>query len=120
MNDPHELTLTWSSPRPGVRCLHLGGDLDHESSDALVETVGTALRDATGVHELRLDCTDVTYCDSYGLSSLLMVRRRTASAGAALYLDNRGPALERLLRVTNTLAHLTRPAGSGCEEQLDS
>lgn len=120
MSDSRELTLTWSAPQPDVVCLLLRGDLDYDSSDALTEAVDTALHGASGVHELRLDCAEVSYCDSYGLSSLLLVRRRTAAAGVTLHLDHRGPALERLLRITNTLDHLTGPAGTTREERYDS
>lgn len=120
MIDPRELTLTWSTPQPDVVCLLLSGDLDYDTSDALTEAVDTALRDPGGLHELRLDCTGVAYCDSYGLSTLLLVRRRTAAAGVALHLDNRGAALDRLLRITNTLGHLTGAARTAREEQYDS
>ncbi|MEQ3550888.1 STAS domain-containing protein [Pseudonocardia nematodicida] len=119
MSDPRELSLTWTSPQPDVAYVTLAGDLDYDSADALATAVNGML-ESDSVRELRLDCAGVQYCDSYGLSTLLMVRRRTAEAGIALHLDNRGPALDRLLRVTNTLEHLTGRGARAREEQFDS
>ena len=48
-----------------------------------------------------------------------MIRRRAATAGVYLALDDRGPALDRLLRVTNTLAHLTGAVAAQREHRLD-
>ncbi|WP_224390969.1 STAS domain-containing protein [Pseudonocardia sp. ICBG1293] len=120
MSDPRELSLTWTSPAPDLAVVTLSGDLDYASSDALTDGVGALLRDRPTVRELRIDCAGVGYCDSYGLSSLLMIRRRTRTAGAALHLDNRGDALERLLRVTSTLEHLTGAGGRAREQKLDT
>ena len=78
------------------------------------------LTDRPGLRELRIDCAGIGYCDSYGLSSLLMIRRRTRAAGVELHLDNRVGALERLLRVTNTLEHLTGADGPAREQRLDT
>ncbi|WP_082399167.1 MULTISPECIES: STAS domain-containing protein [unclassified Pseudonocardia] len=119
MNAPRELSLTWTTPQPGVARVHVAGDLDYDSADALTSGVDDRVR-IGDLRELRVDCSDLAYCDSYGLSSLLMVRRRTASAGVPMHLDNRGPGLERLLRVTKTLDHLTGGTAGVREEQFDS
>lgn len=119
MSDPQELSLARSRPEPGSACLALHGALDHATADALTAAVREVLRDADGVRELRLDCDGLRFCDSSGLSALLMVRRWAGAAGIALHLDNRGAGLDRLLRVTHTLAHLTGAAGGAREEQLD-
>lgn len=72
------------------------------------------------MRELTLDCRRLDFCDSYGLSTLLMIRRRTQSAGVTLRMANRGPALDRLLRVTNTLTYLTASSATSQEKQLDT
>ncbi|MEJ8282109.1 STAS domain-containing protein [Pseudonocardia spirodelae] len=120
MSDPRELSLTWTSPTPDVAAVALAGDLDYDSSDALTDAVAALLANGSGVRELRIDCAGVEYCDSYGLSSLLMVRRRTRAAGVTLHLDNRTGSLERLLRVTNTLEHLTGAGRGAREQKLDT
>ncbi|MBN9792468.1 anti-sigma factor antagonist [Pseudonocardia sp. TMWB2A] len=120
MSDPRELTLTWTSPAPDLATVAPAGDLDYATSDALTDAVAALLADRPGLRELRIDCAGIEYCDSYGLSSLLMIRRRTRAAGVELHLDNRAGALERLLRVTNTLEHLTGADGPAREQRLDT
>ncbi|WP_251096283.1 STAS domain-containing protein [Streptomyces sp. Caat 7-52] len=89
----------------------VAGDLDLDTHDHLVETVTEQLARHPEARGVRLDLTELSWIDSVGLSALLMVHRRTRAAGRALYLDNRSALLERLLRQTDTLDHLTaRPA----------
>jgi anti-anti-sigma factor len=59
------------------------------------------------VREVRLDCGGISFCDSSGLSTLLLVHRAVTGAGGRLYLDNRPRALERLLALTGMTAYLT-------------
>ncbi|ALE85599.1 STAS domain-containing protein [Pseudonocardia sp. HH130629-09] len=120
MSAPRELSLTWTSPAPDVVTVAPDGDLDYATSDALADAVAALLDERPGIRELRIDCAGIEYCDSYGLSSLLMVRRRTHAAGVVLHLNNRSGALERLLRVTSTLEHLTGAGGSAREQKLDT
>jgi len=114
---PRPLALTTTDPAPGTVCVSLGGDLDHESAAELLDACARAVGDRPGVRELRLDCAGLGLCDSMGLSALLMVHRCTAAAGAALHLDHRTAALDRLLDLTGTRRHLTgdplHGAGSG-------
>lgn len=119
MSDSRELTLTWSRPQPDVLCVAVTGVLDYDTADMLTAAADGRLRD-TAPREFRLDCAGLRFCDSYGLSSLLMLRRRTDAAGVVLRLDGRGPALERLLRTTRTLEYLTGGAAGVREEQLDT
>ncbi|MFG2486008.1 STAS domain-containing protein [Streptomyces virginiae] len=92
--------------------VELRGDLDHRYADLLVEAVSGALADHGRLRTVRLDCTGLTTVDPSGLSALLMVRRRTDEAGAALHLDGRPPQLERLLELTGTLTHFTARPGT--------
>ena len=107
MNDERGPAVPHSEPRPGVALVALTGDLDYDTSDELADAADAALQAVADPHELRLDCAGLGFCDSYGLSALLMLRRRSAAAGIALRLDNRGRALDRLLRITSTWEHLT-------------
>jgi anti-anti-sigma factor len=69
-----------------------------------------------------LDCEGVTFCDSYGLSVLLMVRRQVQLAGGRLTLENRRHSLDRLLELTDTYRYLTggHAASGGSREELDT
>ncbi|GAA2267102.1 STAS domain-containing protein [Nonomuraea roseoviolacea subsp. roseoviolacea] len=114
---PEPLELALETPEPGTLRVALRGDLDHTTADELLDAVHAALAVADPPREVRLDAAELRLCDSRGLSALLLVRRRADETGARLRLDNRGPALQRLLDVTGTLDHLTgepapgRPAG---------
>lgn len=90
--------------------LRVGGDLDYQSTGGLVTAVTDALA-GPAVTELHLDFSELTFCDSAGLSGLLLIHRRTSTAGVHLHLDNRPAQLQRILDITGVLEHLTsRPA----------
>ncbi|MFJ4467837.1 STAS domain-containing protein [Streptomyces sp. NPDC089424] len=95
MRAPHTLTV------------RVAGELDYDTSGDLTEAVAEQLAEAGPVRDVRLDFRDLTWLDSTGLSALLMVHRRTSALGARLHLDNRPDVLERMLRMTNVLEHLT-------------
>ncbi|TQM79428.1 anti-anti-sigma factor [Saccharothrix saharensis] len=93
----------------------LSGDIVYDNGDQLLVMVDELLT-VHGVRAIRLDCGGIGFCDSYGLSTLLAVRRRVAAAGAQLELDNRRPSLDRLMRRTHTFQHLTGTVARQREE----
>ncbi|GAA2302929.1 hypothetical protein GCM10010234_52470 [Streptomyces hawaiiensis] len=92
--------------------LALTGALDHDSCAELLQRVRTALDDGGKVEELRLDCRELELVDSMGLSTLLQVHRSACRDGIAFHLDDVGPALRRLLKLTGTYEYLTTPQQS--------
>ncbi len=60
---------------------------------------------------MRMDLRDPSWIDSSGLSALLMIHRRTSAVGPTLRLDHRPDFLDRLLRLTDVMDHLTAPSG---------
>lgn len=104
------LTCTWTTPEDGTIRVTITGDLEFATTGTLLSTVTDRLAGHPGVHEVRLDCGEIGFCDSSGLSELMKVYRVVAGAGARLRLDNRQPALERLLTRTGTAAYLTGEA----------
>ncbi|MET7683422.1 STAS domain-containing protein [Streptomyces sp. NPDC005423] len=113
LGEQRRLRLTSLGTGTTVR-LGLRGDLDHDSAGLLLEAVTGELAARPGLRALRLGCAGLGFVDSMGLSILLMVRRRTDEADVALYLEERTPALDRLLALTGTLEYLTAPpAGAG-------
>ncbi|WP_020420522.1 STAS domain-containing protein [Amycolatopsis sp. ATCC 39116] len=117
MTEPRPLTMRWTTP--DARTLHgaLAGNLDYHSGDGLLSEVTARL--APGLRDVRLDFGSLDFCDSYGLSTLLMIARRVQSAGANLHLDDRPPVLERLLDMTRTLDYLTAPARKTSQGEAD-
>ncbi|MCL7428004.1 STAS domain-containing protein [Streptomyces sp. YS415] len=99
---------------PGVLVAAVGGELDYDTGGTFLALLSDALdsyvqEHGTSPSDLHLDCTDLTLIDSVGLSSLLMLRRRTQRARTTLHLDNRSAQLTRLLDLTGTTAYLTEP-----------
>ncbi|MFB8029394.1 STAS domain-containing protein [Streptomyces sp. NPDC056465] len=106
---PSSFTLTVETCR-GSACLRLAGDLDHSTGDALVERAARCLTEHPGgLYELRLDCRELTFCDSVGVSSLLMIHRKTTAHSVRLHLDNQPPFLHRILAITGLQQLFTQP-----------
>ncbi|MEU0698209.1 STAS domain-containing protein [Streptomyces niveus] len=120
---PAGLLLTVSLTDEHTVCVSIEGDLDYDSSQQLLDETREQLSRHTGTRHLRLDCSRLVTCDSMGLATLLAVHRATDAAGVRLHLDGRPASLERILRLTGTLNHLTDPrsgAGSAlAKEQQD-
>ncbi|MFE2537807.1 STAS domain-containing protein [Streptomyces sp. NPDC059371] len=104
--DPAHLRLT-REPSDSASAVHLDvhGYVDYESVEYFMAGAIAHLS-APGLRALHLGCGGLNGLDSMGLSTLLMLRRRTDAAGVTLHLDHRSPALERLLEITGTLDYL--------------
>lgn len=66
-----------------------------------------------------MDCADLAFCDSVGLSGLLLIERRTSGAGIDLHLDNRPTYFERILDITGILEYLTRRSATAADAPSD-
>lgn len=104
------LTCTWTTPDEGTARVTITGDLEFATTGTLLRLVTERLASRPGVREVRLDCGEIGFCDSSGLSELMKLYRVVTDAGARLHLDNRQPALDRLLARTGTAAYLTGEA----------
>lgn len=91
---------------PRTATVPVEGELDHESCGELLRAVAAHLAARPLVDVVRVDCGDMSLCDSTGLSALLQVRRDVDAAGRRLLLDRRPAHLERLLRLTGTADYL--------------
>ncbi|MET7584560.1 STAS domain-containing protein [Streptomyces microflavus] len=105
---PHHLQLTTVDTQDSVR-IEAHGNLDHDSAGLLLNEVTAQLAARPAMTDLHLHFTDLGTVDSMGLSTLLMIGRRANAAGVQLHLDDRPTRLDRLLRLTGTLDHLTAP-----------
>ncbi|WP_190143486.1 STAS domain-containing protein [Streptomyces glebosus] len=108
---PDERCPTVATPDRHTAHLHLTGDLDHTTADELLALALRQIAAQPGLRALRLNCAQVRACDQMGLAALPALRRRTEAAGIHLHLDDRPPALDRLLTDTGTLGPLTSPPG---------
>lgn len=102
-----ELTVTWDVSPGHVARLALTGDVVHPNADELLRAVTELVAAHQDVRELVVDCAGLGICDSRGLSTLLMLRRRTEAAGVELRIVNRPPILDRLLVRTGTAEYLS-------------
>lgn len=87
--------------------LRLTGELDYDTTPEFLAAVRGILSGHAGLRSLHLDCAGLAFCDTMGLYAFLTIRRETGAADVQLHLDNRSPALQRLLEITGTLTHLT-------------
>ncbi|MFF5858377.1 STAS domain-containing protein [Streptomyces sp. NPDC012751] len=105
---------------PLTLTVRIDGELDHETSDDLLgEVTGRLTADGTPPRHVHLDFGETTFIDSSGLTALLMIHRRTSAVGAVLHLDNRPARLERMLRLTNVLDHLTAPPAAAADRRAE-
>ncbi|MEV0918058.1 STAS domain-containing protein [Streptomyces sp. NPDC049967] len=109
---PAHLRLTTVDTRDRLR-IELHGDLDFDNAGVLLQEVTTQLSARPGLKDLHLHCGGLGSVDSTGLSTLLMIVRRTSAAGVRLHLDDRTAGLDRILVITGTLDYLTTPLSNG-------
>lgn len=111
MTTPRPLTCTWSAPADGIGRVVIDGDLDYDTADHLLTETGDRLAAEPPLRELWLDCDQLGFCDSYGLSVLLMVHRRALAVGTRLRLARPRHSLCRLLELTGILEYFAVDEG---------
>jgi anti-anti-sigma factor len=99
-----------AQPPEGVRSLAVSGEVDV----AAVETLRTEARaclssDAT---LLELDLSGVTFIDSTGLGTLVLLRNEAVLAGKQVTLTHAPPAVVRLLEITGLAELLADRTGA--------
>jgi anti-sigma B factor antagonist len=92
------------SPDTTVVVVQLSGELDLAAENALDTVADRVLATAPG--NVRLDLTDVTFCDARGLAAILSVRARLAAHQRQLTVTGAPPAVRRLLSITGLSRHL--------------
>ncbi|MEW1926231.1 STAS domain-containing protein [Streptomyces sp. NPDC088360] len=116
---PSPLRLTTVDTEDTVR-IEVHGDLDYDNADHLLHAVTTKIAQHPRLRDLHLHCAGLDVVDSMGLSILLMIHRKTSAAVVRLHLDDRTAKLDRLLRLTGTLDHLTAPLTDTANSPLGS
>ena len=98
--------------RPDVHTVlvSLDGDLVYGTADDVLAQITDQLSAQPTTRVGRVACTALDFCDSWGLSVLLMANRTVDAAGAQLRLENLPPQLTRVLEVTGTVDLFGCPA----------
>jgi anti-anti-sigma factor len=84
--------------------VRLSGELDLATEEALAAVADRVLASAPRI--VRLDLTEVTFCDARGLAAILGLRARVVADQRRLVLTGVSPPLLRLLQITGLEQHL--------------
>lgn len=95
---------------PGVVHLHVAGEVDIETVDALDEAIRTAL-DADDLTRLVVHLDRTTFLASVGILVLLAGHRRATERQVGFGVENPSGIVRRVLEITGVLDHLTEPSG---------
>jgi anti-sigma B factor antagonist len=94
-----ELSITVDRAHDEV-VLHLAGEIDVLTVTNLSAIVNEALADPDPPVRIVLDMAGVTFCDSQGLGTLVVLSRKAQHARSLLALINVGDFLMRVLDIT--------------------
>jgi anti-anti-sigma factor len=83
---------------PSESVVSLAGEIDLSTASRLSSAVGDVLSEAPP--RVVLDMTGVTFCDSQGLGTLVVLSRKATMAQSCLILTNVGDFLLRVLDIT--------------------
>ncbi|MDM4722032.1 STAS domain-containing protein [Micromonospora sp. WMMA1363] len=95
--DRAELSITLHRPGDEV-VLRLAGEIDMLTAAQLSTVVNEVLADPPP--RIVLDLTGVTFCDSQGLGTLVVLSRKASHSQSLLILTNVGDFLLRVLDIT--------------------
>jgi len=90
--------------------VQLTGEIDMLTSSRLSDTVNDLLSDAP--LRIVLDLAGITFCDSQGLGTLVVLSRKASTAQSVLLLTNVGDFLIRVLDITGLRSALMISNGS--------
>jgi anti-anti-sigma factor len=93
---PHLSLSVQQSPTEAL--VTLAGEIDMSTVSRLSATVGALLKQPPP--RVVLDLAGVTFCDSQGLGTLVVLSRQAATAQSVLLLNNVGDFLLRVLDIT--------------------
>jgi anti-sigma B factor antagonist len=105
--------LTISVERtPGEAVVTLAGEIDMSTVPRLAKTVGELLKPIVPPRVV-LDMGAVTFCDSQGLGTLVVLSRKATMEQSCLVLVNVGDFLLRILDITGLRGALLIQSGDG-------
>ncbi|MEV6354802.1 STAS domain-containing protein [Streptomyces hydrogenans] len=89
-------------PTAAGTVLRLGGEIDMDTAHRLDTALRDALSDGGGRRPLSLDMSEVTFCDSTGLNTLLRARQRALRRDIPLSITAVSGQVAHLLDLTRT------------------
>lgn len=92
------LTVTTADAAGQVAVLRAAGEIDHDSQHVLADAAEQAI--SAGRHRIVIDLTEVTFCDSGGLSLFVGLHKQTAGLGGQLRLAGPQPPVAAVLKAT--------------------
>ena len=98
-----KLTLTLDTPHSAR--LQISGNLDFVSAPEFLDNASEVFARHNELRHLHLDLGELDFCDSAGLSVLILIDRKAAEHRVRLHLDNRPDQLDRILQVTGLFDH---------------
>jgi anti-sigma B factor antagonist len=90
----HPFTVTLDPSTSGPTVLRVAGELDHHTAPALTEVLDTVPGGG-----LVIDLTDLAYCDSTGISVLVIAYQRAHATGSPFGLAGLSQELTRVFQV---------------------
>jgi anti-sigma B factor antagonist len=94
----------------GQGVIRIRGEVDIANASVMKHHIDSFADEFDG--ELVVDCTDLSFIDSSGLSALCDVRGALVSSGRTFRLRNYAPHIERVLELTGLLQILVPPEQS--------
>lgn len=94
------LTVTVATGPPAVTVLRASGELDHDSRGTLKQVAADSLPQA-GARRLVIDLSEVTFCDSGGLSLFVELHREIGADGGWVRLAGARGMVRSVLEATN-------------------
>ncbi|MFD7260111.1 STAS domain-containing protein [Streptomyces sp. NPDC059874] len=82
--------------------VHVGGELDIDRAPMLHTALHTAITQPDAAHNIVVELSELSFCDSSGLNALIQARHTAAKRGKQISLRNPQPQFLRLLEVTGS------------------
>ncbi|WP_079403576.1 STAS domain-containing protein [Streptomyces sp. 3211] len=82
------------------RVVHVGGEMDIDRAPMLHDALHAAITQPGGSDEIVVDLSDLSFCDSSGLNTLIHARQTAAAHGRRIILRDPQPQFRRLLELT--------------------
>jgi anti-anti-sigma factor len=101
-----ETELSIRSQREGDTLrLAISGELDIGSKNSIIAAAAEARH--LGVHTIEVDVSEVSFCDSSGISALVMIVNEGAAAGRPVTIINPRANVRRVLEIAGVFGYLT-------------